>query len=90
MAAGWALRADYVVSGMLMVRGDSLAVVTMLTDVRTGRFSKAAETAVPLTDPARAFEPARKQVAAWLDTASILAARRGPPRPPSGYDLPRR
>lgn len=86
MAAGWALRADYVVSGMLMVRGDSLAVVTMLTDVRFGRFSKAAETAVPLTEPSRAFEPAKQQVAAWLDTAAMLAARRRSPRPPTSLD----
>lgn len=86
MAAGWALRADYVVSGMLMLRGDSLAVVTMLTDVRSGRFSKAAETAVPLAEPSRAFEPARQQVTAWLDTAAMIAARRGTPRPPTSLD----
>lgn len=76
MSVGWGLRADFVVSGWLIPRGDSMAVVTMLTDVRTGRFSKAAELVVNAAEPARATEFARKQVTAWLDTANTAAARR--------------
>ncbi|MBL0938223.1 MAG: serine/threonine protein kinase [Gemmatimonadaceae bacterium] len=77
MAVGWALRADYVVSGLLTMRADSVLMITMLTDVRTGRFSKGSEVVVSLTDPSRAFDVARKQVTAWLDTAATLAGKRG-------------
>jgi len=78
MSVGWALRADFVVSGWLIARGDSLSMVTMLTDVRTGRFQRATES-VTTADAAStkpAVEIARKQIGAWLDTAATIAARR--------------
>jgi eukaryotic-like serine/threonine-protein kinase len=77
MSVGWALRADYVVSGVLAARGDTLLLITMLTDVRTGRFSKGAEEVMSASEPTKAVEMARKQVSAWLDTAATMAARRG-------------
>jgi len=77
MSVGWALRADYVVSGVLAARGDTLLLITMLTDVRTGRFSKGAEEVLSASEPAKAVEVARRQVSAWLDTAATMAARRG-------------
>ncbi len=83
MSVGWALRADYVVSGVLAARGDTLLLITMLTDVRTGRFSKGAEAVISATEPAKAMEMARRQVTAWLDTAATMAARRGT-RGPAG------
>ncbi|WP_434480069.1 protein kinase domain-containing protein [Gemmatimonas sp.] len=78
MSVGWALRADFVVSGWMMTRGDSVAMVTMLTNVRTGRFTRAAETVASNADGVRgvSLESARKQVGAWLDTAATMAARR--------------
>lgn len=86
MSVGWALRADYVVSGVLAARGDTLLLITMLTDVRTGRFSKGAEEVFSAAEPAKAMEMARRQVTAWLDTAATMAARRGS-RGPAGEPL---
>ena len=78
MSVGWALRADYVVSGWVLARGDSVSVVTMLTDVRTGRFTRAVETVtiadVKVAGPA--LETARRQMRVWLDTAASITARR--------------
>ncbi len=77
MAVGWALRADFVVSGWMITRGDSLSMVTMLTDVRTGRFTKAVESATTAdAGAAKPMDVAKKQVSAWLDTAATIAARR--------------
>lgn len=78
MSVGWALRADFVVSGWVMARGDSLSMVTTLTDVRTGRFMRATEsvTAADAASTKPALENARKQMGAWLDTAATIAARR--------------
>jgi serine/threonine-protein kinase len=86
MSVGWALRADYVVSGVLAARGDTLLLISMLTDVRTGRFSKGAEEVFSAAEPAKAMEMARRQVTAWLDTAATMAARRGT-RGPAGEPL---
>lgn len=77
MAAGWALRADFLVNGWITTRGDSLVVATKLTDVKSGRFMRVMETVVAAGEnPARAMEPARAQVARWLDTAATAALRR--------------
>jgi len=87
MSVGWGLRADYVVSGLVSTRGDSLVLTTILTDVRNGRFSRVTESSTPVTDPRRAFQPAVVQVTAWLDTAMMIAARR-PSRPTGVPDRP--
>jgi eukaryotic-like serine/threonine-protein kinase len=77
MSVGWALRADYVVSGWVIARGDSLAMVTMLTDVRTGRFTRAIEAMTSVQDASgNPVAEAKKQLSAWLDTAATLSARR--------------
>jgi serine/threonine protein kinase len=77
MAAGWALRADFLVNGWLMTRGDSLVVATKLTDVKTGRFVRVMENVVAAGEnPGQSMELARKQVGRWLDTAATAAARR--------------
>lgn len=77
MALGWTLRADYVVSGTITPRGDSVAIVTMFTDVRTGRFSRVVETVTPMQDVRRSFTPVQQKVIAWLDTAASMPVRRG-------------
>ena len=77
MSVGWALRADYVVSGWVIARGDSLSMVTMLTDVRTGRFTRATESATTAeAGTAKPVDAAKKQMSAWLDTVATMAARR--------------
>ena len=79
MSVGWGLRADYVVSGMISTRGDSIVVLTLFTDVRDGRFTRMSESMAPVADPRKAY-PAAAQVNAWLDTAKVSRGRktRGP------------
>lgn len=76
MAIGWGLRADYVISGMISERTDSVVVLTTLTDVRSGRYSRLFESVAPAADMMRAVDPAQRQVRAWLDTAAAISARR--------------
>ena len=92
MSLGWGLRADYVVSGIVSARGDSLVLMTIFTDVRGGRFSRVAESIAPTTDPTRAFDPSVLHVNIWLDSAKAMSLRgqaaRG--RPPFPLDFERR
>ena len=76
MSVGWGLRADYVVSGMISTRGDSVVVLTIFTDVRDGRFTRMSESLAPMADPRRAFPVAATHVNAWLDTAKVSRGRR--------------
>ena len=80
MSVGWGLRADYVVSGMISTRGDSIVVLTLFTDVRDGRFTRMSESLAPVADPRKAYPAAAAQVNAWLDTAKVSRGRktRGP------------
>ena len=92
LSLGWGLRADFVVTGVVSQRLDSLMLLTIFTDVRGGRFSRAFEAAAPPTDAKRAFDPTLSKIAVWLDSAKILAARaggrgRGGP-PPNGAGGP--
>ena len=105
MAVGWSLRADFVVSGMVLPRGDSVGLVTQFTDVRDGRFVRAAETVVSPARPAAGTAAALVQLRAWMDSARVLRTRRGtaaarggggtggpregPPGPPRGDERPR-
>lgn len=86
ISLGWGLRSDYVVSGVVTLRGDSVVLVTMFNDVRDPRFSRFNEAAAPLNDPQKAFELSLARVNSWLDTAKVFRSRRGnvPPRPPGG------
>jgi serine/threonine-protein kinase len=76
MSVGWGLRADFVVSGRISTRGDSVVVLSIFTDVRDGRFTRMAEALAPVADPTRAFPIAATQVNAWLDTAKANRGRR--------------
>ena len=88
MSLGWGFRADYVVSGMVMQRADSIVLLTLFTDVKNGWYSRANESVALSTDPQKAFDPALTQVSAWLDTARTLRSRRTTgqqrPRGPEG------
>lgn len=84
LSIGWGLRADYVISGFVQQRGDSLVFMTMFTDVRGGRFTRVVETTAPTSDFKKAFDPAMAKVSMWLDSAKVLASRGGSrSRPPS-------
>ena len=76
ISVGWGLRADFVVSGMISTRGDSVVVLSIFTDVRNGRFTRMSEALAPVADPKRAFPTAAAQVNAWLDTAKVNRVRR--------------
>jgi serine/threonine-protein kinase len=87
MSIGWSMRADYLITGMITARQDSVVYVTQWFDVRTGRFTRMSEAAAPVSDPRRAYDLSKAQVAAWLDTASTIAQRRrngGPGGGPNG------
>ncbi len=90
MSLGWGLRADYVVSGIVSTRGDSLVLMTIFTDVRGGRFSRVSESTAPTTDPKRAFDPSVVHVNMWLDSAKAMSMRgqptRGRPPFPSEFE----
>jgi serine/threonine-protein kinase len=100
LSLGWGLRADFVITGVVSQRLDSLVLMTIFTDVRSGRFSRAYESAALPPDAKRTFDPALVHVKAWLDSAKTLAARAGgrgrsgpppngpPPNGPAGL-LPR-
>ncbi len=77
MAMGWGLRSDFVVSGVVSQRADSLVLFTIFTDVRGGRLSRATESVVPAADAKRAFEPAVVKLNVWLDSARTMSRRPG-------------
>ncbi len=81
MAVGWMLRSDFVVSGVVRERNDSLTVLTVLTDVRGGRHSRAEERVYPMGEPKRALDVTLDRVNSWLDSARTRAARM--PKPPT-------
>ncbi len=85
VSLGWGLRADVVVSGVISQRGDSIEVMTILTEVRGGRFSRSYEIVVPSVDAKRALDPSAAKVSMWLDSARTMMSRRPPggPRPAS-------
>ncbi len=83
ISIGWSLRADYVVSGLIMQRGDSVVILTQFRDVRDGRFMRAQEATAPVTDPKKAFDLSLTHVSSWLDSAKVMRSRR-PPGPPRG------
>jgi len=76
ISLGFSLRADFVVSGLVMQRADSVVVVTQFRDVRDGRFSRANEAAAPTANPKPAYEASLALVNGWLDTVKIMRSRR--------------
>ena len=84
LSLGWGLRADFVVSGVVTQRGDSLSLVTIFTDVRGGRFSRAQDIATPAANAKLAFDPMLAKVNMWLDSAKAMASRMPPRGPRSG------
>jgi eukaryotic-like serine/threonine-protein kinase len=86
ISLGFSLRADYVVSGLVMQRADSVVVVTQFRDVRDGRFSRAQEATASVSDPRKAYDASLAMVNGWLDTVKVLRARRPsmPMRVPNG------
>jgi serine/threonine-protein kinase len=86
ISMGFSLRADFVVDGIIMQRGDSVVVLTKFRDVR-GRFARAQEALAPTAEPQKAFEASLALVNSWLDTVRVQRSLGrvgpgGPPRPP--------
>ena len=75
---GFGLRADFIVTGFLSQRGDSLMIVTLFNDVRDGRYSRVASAMTAAGEQRKAFDAQARQVSAWLDTARVLRSRRPP------------
>ncbi|MES2522128.1 MAG: serine/threonine-protein kinase [Gemmatimonadota bacterium] len=91
MAVGWTLRSDYVVSGVLRARNDSLVLLTQFTDVIGGHYSRHTEMTAPMNAPRQLFDAALTRVNLWLDSARTRAANRPPtPGMPGGPGGPPR
>ena len=75
LAMGWGLRSNFVVSGVVSQRADSLVLLTIFTDVRGGRLSRVMESVVPQSDAKRAFDPTMAKVNMWLDSARTMQRR---------------
>jgi len=70
VSVGWSLRADYIVTGSLSQRRDSLMVVTQFSDLRGG-FSRTMINTVPVFDVFRALPAALGSVNVWIDSARV-------------------
>jgi serine/threonine-protein kinase len=83
-AAGFALRANYVLTGAYLVRNDSLVVVTSLTDVQGGAGTRYHQESAPLSASTAGLVPA---TATWV-RARLDSMRRdlGTRRPPPNGD----
>ncbi|MEP6765803.1 MAG: serine/threonine-protein kinase [Gemmatimonadaceae bacterium] len=95
VTVGWSLRADFVVSGTYLLRGDSIALIAQFNDVRRGRFTRASESTAPISDPMRALAIAQTRMSAWIDSARTMrggdrGGRGGPPVSPTVPDFPRK
>jgi len=88
VAVGFSLRADYLVSGTLIHRGDSLVLLTTFSDVRQPGYTRRAETTVPMTEPLRALPATIGSVNFWIDSAKVAPRpnQRGSRRGPDGRD----
>jgi TolB-like protein len=79
-SAGFALRANYVLSGGYVVRNDSLMVITVLTDVQGGSETRSHLEAIPRSAPASTLIPATTSwVRARLDSMRRAVSSRMPP-----------
>jgi TolB-like protein len=89
VSLGWTMRADYVVSGVVMQRGDSVALLTQFRDVRDGRFARADENTGTSSEAGKLFAGSLAHVNSWLDSAKVMRARRpnGPPGGPRGMPM---
>ncbi|MEP6780994.1 MAG: serine/threonine-protein kinase, partial [Gemmatimonadaceae bacterium] len=84
VTVGWSLRADFVITGTYLLRGDSIALIAQFNDVRRGRFTRASESTAPISDPLRALAMAQTRMSAWIDSARTMRGGRGGPQPSVG------
>ncbi len=86
IAAGFSLRANYVLNGAYFVRNDSLIIITGLTDVQNGSATRLNAEEAPLAQATSALAPSARWVRARLDSlrrdASARATVRRPQRQP--------
>jgi eukaryotic-like serine/threonine-protein kinase len=79
-SAGFALRANYVLSGGYFVRNDSLMVITVLTDVQGGTETRSHLESVPRSGQSGALVPSTTSwVRARLDSMRRTMGTRTPP-----------
>ena len=78
---GWQLRSDYMLTGMITTRQDSVVYHLQWVDIKSGRNTRYFEVSAPSSDAKKAIDPSKLQVASWLDSASVFAAQRQRGRP---------
>ncbi|MEO7361845.1 MAG: hypothetical protein ABI120_16055, partial [Gemmatimonadaceae bacterium] len=70
VSVGWSLRADYIVTGSVITRRDSIMVFTQFNALRGG-FSRSLMTTVPMSDPFRGLAESVASVKMWIDSARV-------------------
>ena len=70
VSVGWSLRADYIVTGSVITRRDSIMVFTQFNALRGG-FSRSLMTTVPVNDPFRGLPESVASVNMWIDSARV-------------------
>ncbi|MGV3711071.1 MAG: serine/threonine-protein kinase [Gemmatimonas sp.] len=70
IGVGFALRADYIVSGSIIVRRDSVTVTTQFNGVRGG-FTRTLTTTLPAADLFHVLPTTSASVNAWIDSARV-------------------
>lgn len=70
VSVGWSLRADYIVTGSVITRRDSIMIFTQFNALRGG-YSRSLMTTVPINDPFRGLPASIASVNMWIDSARV-------------------
>ncbi len=70
VSVGWSLRADYIVTGSVVGRRDSLTVFTQFNDLRGG-FNRQLITTVPMSEPFQSLASTVQSLHMWIDSARV-------------------
>lgn len=70
ISVGWSLRADYIVTGSVITRRDSIMIFTQFNALRGG-YSRSLMSVVPINDPYRSLPASISSVNMWIDSARV-------------------
>jgi hypothetical protein len=79
-AAGWTLRADLMVTGHAIARGDGMVVQLLISDLRNGRVYHTSSEPVPLGDPLAALPTLMAALTPRIEQMARASQQRGSPR----------
>ncbi len=79
-AAGWTLRADLMVTGHAIARGDGMVVQLLISDLRNGRVYHTSSEPVSLGDPLAALPSLMARLTPRIEQMARASQERGAPR----------